>query len=71
MLMKSGETWHCTTPGCFCRVRVEATGEIEGQNPRCACGGLLKKDYHPPVFKYLEFLRFGEPALTHSESSEE
>jgi hypothetical protein len=64
MLMKTGEYWHCTNPDCHCRVHVEFSGEIPGRNPRCVCGGLLKKDYAPPVFKYLDFLRIEEPALT-------
>jgi hypothetical protein len=68
MIMKSGESWHCTSPGCLCQVRVEVNEEIEVQNPRCTCGGLLKKAYTPPVFKYLDFLRIGEPVLTHRDS---
>jgi hypothetical protein len=71
MIMKSGESWHCTNPSCLCQVRVEVTGEIEGQNPRCACGSLLKKVYTAPVFRYLDFLRFGEPVFTRRDSSEE
>ena len=70
LIMKSGESWHCTIPGCLCQVRVEIAGEIEGQNPRCICGGLLKKAYTPPAFKYLDFLRFGEPVLTRRDSNE-
>jgi len=71
MIMKSGESWHCTNPGCFCQVRVEVSGEIEGQNPRCACGGLLKRAYTSPVFRYLDFLRFEEPAFTRRDSSKD
>jgi hypothetical protein len=63
MLMKSGERWHCMNPACNCAVLVEANGEIEGQNPRCACGTVMKKAYSPPVFRYLDFLRSSEPAL--------
>jgi hypothetical protein len=46
-------------------------GEIEGQNPRCACGNILKKSYSPPVFRYLDFLRFPEPAVAQRDSPEE
>ena len=71
MLMKSGESWHCINPACLCQVRVEIAGEIEGQNPRCICGGLLKKTYTSPVFKYLDFLRLDQPVLTRRNSSED
>src|SRR5882762_5444348 len=37
MIMKSGERWHCLNPACGCAVVAESNGEIEGQNPRCAC----------------------------------
>jgi hypothetical protein len=43
MIMKSGEHWHCTNPACGCTVLVEINGEVNGANPRCACGGLMKK----------------------------
>lgn len=71
MIMKSGESWHCTNPGCLCQVHVEVTAKIEGRNPRCVCGGLLKKAYASPVFSYLDFLRVDEPALTRDDSSKE
>ena len=71
MLMKTGEYWHCTNPGCHCRVHVEYSGEYPGANPRCVCGGLLKKDYAPPVLKYLNFLRVEEPALNRRDPREE
>jgi hypothetical protein len=62
MLMKARERWHCINPVCGCQVVVEISGEIEGQNPRCACGGIMKKKYTSPVFTYLDFLRVDEPA---------
>ncbi len=71
MLMKSGERWHCMNPACNCAVLVEANGEIEGQNPRCACGSVMKKAYSPPVFRYLDFLRSPEPALAHRDARED
>jgi hypothetical protein len=61
MVMKSGKRWHCLNPACFCAVLVETSGALEGSNPRCSCGSIMKKEYSPPVFRYLEFLR--EPAL--------
>ena len=67
MVMKSGERWHCIDRACGCAVLVESNGGIEGQNPRCACGRVMKKDYSPPCFSHLQFLRLPDQALTHSE----
>jgi hypothetical protein len=64
MVMKSGERWHCMNPACLCAVLVETSGALEGSNPRCSCGSIMKKDYSPPVFRYLEFLREPELAVT-------
>ena len=70
MVMKSGERWHCMNAACGCAVLVEANGEIEGKNPRCACGSIMKKDYSPPVLRHLDFLRFREPIFAHRDPSE-
>jgi hypothetical protein len=50
---------------------VEIGGEIEGQNPRCACGGIMKKKYTSPVFTYLDFLHIEDPVATPQTSSEQ
>ena len=71
MIMKSGEHWHCTNPACGCTVLVEINGAVNGANPRCACGGLMKKDYSPPAFRYLDFLYSQEPALAQRTSGED
>ena len=71
MIMKSGERWHCVNPACGCAVLVESNGEVEGSNPRCPCGSILKKDYSPPAFRYLDFLRSPEHAFAHLESSKD
>jgi hypothetical protein len=71
MVMKSGERWHCTIAACRCSVLVETSGEIEGRNPRCACGGVMKKDYSPPVVRCLDFLPFPEPVLAIRDSAVE
>jgi hypothetical protein len=68
MLMKARERWHCTRRDCGCQVVVEISGAIEGHNPRCACGGIMKKKYSSPVFSYLDFLR-AEEALTDERAS--
>lgn len=62
MVMKAGERWHCMNPACRCSILVETSGEAEGRNPSCACGSVMKKRYSPPVFKYLDFLRFPQRA---------
>jgi len=63
MIMKAGEQWNCSNPACHCEVVVQTTNEIEGGNPRCVCGAAMKKKYAPPVFSYLDFLRFEDPVL--------
>jgi hypothetical protein len=61
MLMKSGERWHCVNTHCHCEVLVECDSGIAGGSPRCVCGAPLKRNYVPPVFKYLDFLRMEQP----------
>jgi hypothetical protein len=64
MIMKTGELWRCTNPACRCEVLVQSGSETEGSNPRCACGAPMKKNYAPPKFTYLEFLRVEDPVAT-------
>ena len=68
MVMKSGQRWHCINPACRCAVLVKTSGEIEGQNPLCVCGSPMKLQYSPPVFQYLDFLRFPESVLSRRDS---
>lgn len=69
MMMKARERWYCTNAACRCSILVETSGITGRKNPLCACGGVMKKQYAPPVFRYLDFLRFPEPepALQHSQ----
>lgn len=71
MLMKSSERWHCTNPECHCEILVESDGKIDGQNPRCSCGGVMKKKYSSPALSYLEFLRLDETLIHKERSCEE
>ena len=71
MVMKIGERWHCTNSACGCSILVETTGNTEGKNPRCTCGSVMKKQYAPPVFKYLDFLRFPETVPARREAPED
>jgi hypothetical protein len=71
MIMKSGEQWHCTNSTCRCEVLVQANSEIDGTNPRCVCGALMKKKYVPPHATYLEFLRLEEPVTAQAQAPQE
>jgi hypothetical protein len=71
MLMKAKERWHCVNLACGCQVVVEVSGEIQGQNPRCACGGIMRKKYASPAFSYLAFLRIDEPPAAQAALKEE
>ena len=71
MLMKAKEHWHCVNLACGCQVIVEVGGEIDGQNPRCACGGIMKKKYAAPSFSYLEFLQPDDPPEARATAKEE
>jgi hypothetical protein len=61
MMMKTGEQWHCTNPWCHCEILVQTNSQVVGDNPRCACGAVMKKKYVRPQLTYLEFLRVEEP----------
>jgi hypothetical protein len=60
MRMKAKERWKCMNPACGCQVVVEIGGEVEGRNPRCACGEIMKKKYTSPAAAYLYFLPLGD-----------
>jgi hypothetical protein len=60
MRMNPGELWRCCNQSCLSEIRIHAPS-ADGANPRCACGSPMKKDYKPPVFRYLEFLRLQDP----------
>lgn len=71
MVMKAGECWHCTNAACGCSIVVQTSGEIEGKNPLCVCGSAMKKQYSPPIFQYLDFLRFPDPVPAGQDSRED
>ena len=64
MLTKTGEHWHCTNPLCRGEIAIVRLSEIDGHNPICTCGSVLKKKYTPPVFTYLDFLRLDTPVVS-------
>ena len=63
MIMKWGERWHCTNKACRWSFVVENSSQIEGSNPLCTCGRVMKKSYSPPVFRAIEISPFPEPEL--------
>jgi hypothetical protein len=67
MAMKSGERWHCINTSCHCEILVESDSATSGNTPRCICGAAMKRNYAPPVFQYLDFLRVeqAEPRPRH------
>lgn len=64
MTMKAGERWHCLDPACRRELLVAPGSPEEGALPFCSCGSRMKKEYKPPVFRYLEFLSIDSPELS-------
>lgn len=69
MAANPATNWHCTNPQC----RRHVTGPAfwpEGKAPLCACGFVIKKNYRPPVFRYLEFLTLDDREPAHDRVAE-
>lgn len=66
MTRKSGNTWHCTDTNCRAVAVVPANMPENALPPSCFCGAKMKKEYKPPVFRYLDFLRPAGPVLVSS-----
>lgn len=64
MVMRSGDSWHCTNLSCNAVILVQTESQGEGVSTRCSCGAPMKKKYTSPVFRYLDFLRTDQPVLT-------
>lgn len=64
MVMHPGERWHCTNLSCHCTLLVETGTSQEGENPRCSCGAVMKKEFKSPVFSYLDFIQFDPSSAT-------
>lgn len=71
MISHSGERWHCVDPGCRRQAVIDVRVGTAGTNLRCLCGGVMKREYAPPVFRYLDFLRLEEPAFAERTAHEE
>ena len=71
MEKEQGERWHCMNPACRREESLNHAEAVARNRPRCACGAEMKKDYSPPVFRYLEFLQIAEPADSEAAPQEE
>lgn len=71
MIMESGERWHCMNPACRKEAVIDSSEGTAGSNPRCSCGAVMKREYAPPVFRYLDFLRLEEPVLAQRRSQKD
>ena len=54
-----GEHWHCMNAACGKEVVLDLSAEMDTP-PHCSCGAVMKKQYSPPVFRYLDFLYLEE-----------
>ncbi len=66
-----GLRWHCTNPACLRIFVAQDRTDPEGAPPVCSCGAPLKKEYKPPVFRYLEFLSLDQEELAPHATTEE
>jgi hypothetical protein len=47
-----GERWRCQNRAYGGEIQVVTSSKAEdGINPRCPCGGIMKKPYHKPVLR--------------------
>jgi hypothetical protein len=49
-----GQLYRCQNPDCGCELQVTKTSTAAKFNPRCGCGGEIKKLYGKPVCKALD-----------------
>jgi hypothetical protein len=52
MRIQKGERWHCMNEACAGEIMVLASSQLEGQNPRCSCGSVMKKHYDKPSWSH-------------------
>jgi hypothetical protein len=51
MRMQKGERWRCLNDACGGEIMVLVSSHLEGENPRCSCGSIMKKPYSKPALK--------------------
>lgn len=59
--------WHCTNSECRA-TRSLPPRPVNGAPVACACGAPMKRDYKPPVLRYLDFLREPDEPSMQAES---
>jgi len=57
------ERWHCMNAACRKEILIADTEATAETRPRCLCGAEMKREYKPPVFRYLQFLQLEQPFL--------
>jgi hypothetical protein len=53
MKFSSGDHWCCQNDACGCEITVVVSSKLEGENPRCSCGSVMKKAYTKPRLRDL------------------
>ncbi len=51
MIMTEHQIFRCQNRSCGCEVRVIKSAIEGSSNPRCCCGGEMKKPYTAPVLR--------------------
>jgi hypothetical protein len=52
--MTVDQVYHCQNRDCDSEILVTKASLEASANPRCSCGGEMKKPYSPPVFRLLD-----------------
>jgi hypothetical protein len=65
MLVRSGDLWHCTNPACLSELSFGTSRDAEVDRVYCVCDAVMKKHYHPPVFRSFDFLGEREQDAVH------
>jgi hypothetical protein len=53
MRFTKDERWICQNDACGSMILVLQSSRLEGDNPRCSCGSVLKKEYVKQQFDEL------------------
>jgi len=51
MIMTENQIFRCQNRSCGCEIRVIKSAIEGNSNPRCCCGGEMKKPYMAPVLR--------------------
>jgi hypothetical protein len=66
MSMRVGQKFRCQSPDCRSEIVVTEASMRAPFNPRCCCGGEMKKPYKKPTFQKMQFksVEVGDPVGT-------